>query len=602
MKLFKLPSVVNLLTSVFATLKRFPLGSLAAVVGTVLMIYVIELRYDSELTEKYVKIILTCTLLLSSGTALTLFFEARREKVIVQIIGKLVLLGLGVLYYYSLSEEINFHDGLFYVLLNIAFHLLVSFAPYIFYKNHTSFWRYNKGLFLRILTAVLYTLTLFLGLAMALLAIENLFGVDWDWKIYSKLFAFLAGIFNTLFFLSGVPTEIAEEEEITGYPNGLKVFTQFVLLPLAGIYLTILYLYAGKIMMEWTWPDGWVTKLVLGYSVLGILSFLLIWPLRKREEDQWINIFAKWFFISLLPLIVLLSLAIYRRVGEYGITELRYLVIMLAVWLFVIAVYFIVKGNENIKLIPLTLFFFVLFSSFGFWGAFSVSRMSQKARFERLLQANNMLKDGKIVVAENELPFKDRKNISSIIDFFTEREATDDLQHFFSQNLDSLSNDTIGFNMNTKILKLMGMDFVNKWQREGDASNNMIYYYATSTSFRNIKGFDYEITLNGRVGRGGYEKSNKYVEFNVDRQVIEIYNADTVLANISPIDLVKELRKEKGRYPNENIKAEEMMIRREYEWGVIEIDVYNINGEQKNDTIKINNLGGMMYINFFDKK
>ena len=602
MKLFKLPSVVNLLKSAFATLKRFPLTSLAAIVGTVLMIQVIELRNDSELTVKYMKIVLTCTLLLSSGTAMALFFEARREKAIVQIIGKLVLLGLGVLYYYSLPEEINFNDGLFYALLNISFHLLVSFAPYIFYKNHTSFWQYNKGLFLRILTAVLYTLTLHLGLSMALLAIENLFGVDWDNEIYLKLFVFLAGIFNTLFFLSGVPTEIAEEEEITDYPNGLKVFTQFVLLPLAGIYLTILYLYAGKIIMEWNWPDGWVTKLVLGYSVLGILSFLLIWPLRKKEENQWINIFAKWFFISLLPLIVLLSLAIYRRVGEYGITELRYLVIMLVVWLFVIAVYFIVKGNENIKLIPLTLFFFVLFSSFGFWGAFSVSRMSQKARFEGLLQANNMLKDGKIVAPENELPFKDRKNISSIVDFFTEREATMDLQPFFNQNLDSLGSDTTRFYHTSQILKLMGMNFIGKWQREGDASNNMIYYYAESTSFRNIADFDYELSLNGSVRRGGYDKSDKYVEFNVDNQIIEVYNVDTVLANISPIDFVKILIKEKGKYPSENIKAEEMIIRKEYGWGVIEIDVYNINGEHKNDTIWINNLAGMVYINFFDKK
>ncbi len=602
MKLFKLPSLVNLFRAAFATLKRFPLASLAAVVGTVLMIQLIELPYDSALTKKYLKIILTCTLLLSSGTALALFFEARRENQIIQVIGKLVLLGLGVLYYFSLSEEINFHEGLFYVLLNISFHLLVSFVPYIFYKNHTSFWQYNKGLFLRILTAVLYTLTLFLGLALALLAIENLFGVDWEWKIYSKLFAFLAGVFNTLFFLSGVPKEIAEEEEIIDYPNGLKVFTQFVLLPLAGIYLVILYLYTGKIIMEWRWPDGWVTKLVLGYSVLGILSFLLIWPLRKREDNQWINIFAKWFFISLLPLIVLLALAIYRRVGEYGITEFRYLVIMLSIWLFVIAVYFIIKGNENIKLIPLSLFFFVLFSSFGFWGAFSVSRMSQKARFERVLTENNMLADGKIVIQENELSFKDRKNMSSIVDFFSERNETNDLQEYFNQNLDSLSNDTTRYYHTSQILKLMGMDFISKWQREGDASNNMIYYYAATNSFRNIAAFDYEMRLNRNVNIVDYNRSDKYAAFNVEDQAIEIYNMDTILVSVSPINLVASLIKKKGKYPSENMKAEEMMISNEYDWGIVEIDIYNINGEYKNDTVRINNMDATAYIDFFDKK
>src|SRR5690606_5638712 len=114
----------------------------------------------------------------------------------------------------------------------VAGHLLVSFLPFSRKADVHSFWQYNKFLFLRFFTAVLYSSVLFVGLTIALSSIKNLFNIPIDGDIYLSLFAFMSAGFNTLFFLAGIPSDLNSFEKDFSYPKGLKVFTQYVLIPL----------------------------------------------------------------------------------------------------------------------------------------------------------------------------------------------------------------------------------------------------------------------------------------------------------------------------------------------------------------------------------
>jgi len=64
----------------------------------------------------------------------------------------------------------------------------VSFAPFI--RNHrvSAFWEYNKQLFLRILTAGLYSTVLYSGLCIAIVSTDALFNLSIDEKIYLTLY------------------------------------------------------------------------------------------------------------------------------------------------------------------------------------------------------------------------------------------------------------------------------------------------------------------------------------------------------------------------------------------------------------------------------
>ena len=127
----------------------------------------------------------------------------------------------------------------------------MSFSPYIKSKSLNGFWNYNKILFLRFCSSVLFSAVLYIGITLALLSITLLFDFDIDEDIYAKIWIIIAGLFNTWFFVSGIPEDIEQLDNLQTYPKGLKIFTQYILLPLLFTYLLILYLYGGKIILLW---------------------------------------------------------------------------------------------------------------------------------------------------------------------------------------------------------------------------------------------------------------------------------------------------------------------------------------------------------------
>jgi hypothetical protein len=79
----------------------------------------------------------------------------------------------------------------------------------------------------------------------------------------------------------------------------------------------------------------------------------------------------------MLPAIAMLLAAIGKRVFQYGITEDRYFIAVLSLWLTAIAITFIARRNADIRWIPITLSLLAFATAFGPWGAYTVSRDSQ---------------------------------------------------------------------------------------------------------------------------------------------------------------------------------------------------------------------------------
>jgi hypothetical protein len=195
-----------------------------------------------------------------------------------------------------------------------------------------------------------------------------------------------------------------------------------------------LYLYTGKIILEWHLPYGWVSYLVLAYALIGILALLLVHPLKEKNTKSWVMIFSKVFFFTLIPLVVLLFLAIYTRINTYGITEPRYFVFALAIWLLVVIIYFIWSKKDKIQFIPLSLIIFCLFSLFTpYFNAFSMSKRSQKAHLETRLIKLNLLKDGKINFNKT-ITHTDANDVSDKITFLMLRNETQFIKHIVKPN------------------------------------------------------------------------------------------------------------------------------------------------------------------------
>lgn len=422
----KLPSLSHILKETTNTFKRFPLTLTVAILGTFVAISLIEIENTHtethELTEHLAKVLMCLGLSLSLSFAWHIFTEIKQKTVLFKIIGFALIAGAIIGYYFTLNFDTFEEKQIYrYGLLLIFAHLLAALAAFQQYKNIGGFWQYNKTLFLRFLLSALYSGVLFLGLVIALVAIDQLFNMDIDEIRYAELFAFIAGIFNTWFFLSGIPKNLSELNEDETYPKGLKIFTQFVLLPLVSIYMLILYAYMAKITLSWNLPKGWVSNLIIAFSVAGIFSLLLIYPIRNQEENKWIKWFSKIYYIILLPLVALLFVSIFKRIGDYGITEDRYIVMILGFWLLLMALYFLISKKDNIILIPASLALIALLISCGPLNMFQISKWSQKKRFASLLEKNKLLENGKIVVNDENakaVSQDDQEQVLDILDYF----------------------------------------------------------------------------------------------------------------------------------------------------------------------------------------
>jgi hypothetical protein len=547
----RVPAIKNLSVSVYKTFTRFPFAVLCAIVGTVIAVILLDVSYNEKILQsQYWKAIMTMYLGMLAGICCTVFCEKYYFRPVTQYIFNFLILLLMHYYYYTLPIELQEKEIGRFIVLALTAHLALAFTPFLVDNEPNGFWQYNKQLFLRILTASFYSHVLYLGLALALAAVENLFNVPVEDKNYGKLYIILVGIFNTVFFLAGVPEDIRSLENNNDYPKGLKIFTQFVLLPLIFLYLGILYAYAGKIIVTREWPAGWVSWLINGYAIAGILAFLLVWPLRHNENNQWIKTYSKFFYVTLLPLIVLLFLAIGVRVDEYGITEQRYFIIVTAIWLAVMALYFIFSKIKNIKTIPLTLCIICIIAAYGPISAYEISEDSQYNRLIKLLQKNGMLNENhKVVRSKKTLSFYDKKEMSSTVDYLVSMHGVHSIQHLYTTNLDSLTDSKyVGdyvFKAG-KITELMGFDFTYGKPESAEVPEEM-YFSAANEETVMISGYDFMIlfTMNSQPADSKHRKfavgdKELNIELKSNTSFTFTYDKDSVICDLVP--LIEKLR------------------------------------------------------------
>ncbi|MBX2969063.1 MAG: DUF4153 domain-containing protein [Cyclobacteriaceae bacterium] len=579
----KLPSLQKLLEGFIQVIKRFPLEMLVTLTGTISAMMLIERNYNEDETQ-LLRIILCCNLGLVLLLSTTVFEEAhnlsQNGRVVVKLVGLLLLVGIYFLLN-PIDEEVN---GFRFGFLAVAFHLLVSFAPFIRRGSVEGFWEYNKLLFIRILTAGLYSGVLFAGLAIAIASTDALFNLDVDEKVYGHLFVFVAGIFNTAFFLAGVPDNWKELEETQLYPKGLKIFTQFVLIPLATIYLTILLAYEIKLIAEWSLPKGIVSSLVLGYAVYGILSILLVYPIRYDEGNRWISTFSKWFYLLLIPLIVVLALAVWQRVDQYGITESRYILIVLSLWLAGITLYFLTDRQQNIKVIPMSLCVIALLAVIGPQSASSLSERSQVNRLVDYFESRGALVNEKLVPLKNAEATGEG---AELVRFLVHRYGGEPFRDILSVNIDSLlaGTDTLAryskkFQRTDAIRKYLNLNF--------DYNTNLAEYFSAEAIDEpvDIKGFDYILSFDTY-------SNNKSVAVITENTLLTIErDSFSVEFDVSPIleRVVKLSQSEGMNYPN--MRPQNLSVTSED--GNFRIVFNTINFRKENDEFIFHNCEGYL--------
>jgi hypothetical protein len=291
-----------------------------------------------------------------------------------------------------------------------ACHFAAAVAPFVARPDPTqgrAFWQCNRVLFQRALLTALYAVVLFAGLGGALGALDALFDVNVrpDW--YARLWITLVFGFGTWFFLAGIadpPQALGDSDE---YPDALRRFAQYVLIPLVVVYLAILTAYFGKVLVTQRWPSGWIGNLVSAVTIAGLLAWLLVHPLEGQAAHRWVRPFTRGFFVALLPAIGMLWAALAQRVGQYGLTARRVIALAGALWLTGMALHYLRGRSRAIQLIPLSLALVTALLTAGPVSAIALAVRNQRGRVDEALTRQAMRQDGRWVPARDTLAFRE---------------------------------------------------------------------------------------------------------------------------------------------------------------------------------------------------
>jgi len=499
-----------------------------------------------------------------------------------------VILGLMLLYLFFMAPETKIyrhaHVVQFFIFMVIT-HLIVSFLPYLKSDNLDHFWAYNRSLFINFFVGALYSIIIVLGIFAALAAINYLFDADIDGEYFGYTVVLTSGIFHTGYFLSSFPDQYSLKTEGLEHDKIYINLVKYVLISLVCLYLLILYAFGVKILVDWELPKGFVASLVLGFSIIGILTYLLNFRLPEIEGSGWVKMYRKWFFYLLLPVISLLFVGIWRRINEYGFTEERYFVFIAGIFLAFICFYFVLSKRDDIRVIPIAIAICCLITGCG--GPISAFNISRKSQFKKLtsqLELAGILVNGEVNEQPEKMTYEQSKSLKSIVRFFTDRRYFDEFESWLTEEEFSDPKSGKVFNALSKKLSL------NNFTLSSGGSNKAYHNFRKKTfETTQITGYDYHRLLrnvraevpNTELLTLSFSDDYNSLEVYEKKEKIDVINLESMLAKLMSID-----NNNYSSVPSEKMTLEHQGDSYDYKLVVNQFNYYK--SENSNHTMDLN--------------
>lgn len=264
----------------------------------------------------------------------------------------------------------------------IALLVLLGFP---FEKNNQGFTYRNFTNLFHLGLATMVWLLVFGLVAAILFTITTLFSVEFSDSFYEHFYTSL-GIFTLpLFFLVFQQRQAKSEMTLNRI---FEILVNFVLAPALMIFTVLLYAYVVQIIFEGVLPKGMLANITLPY----LLGGLGVYALRSIcAKARWETFFKFYPYLSIVP-IVLLWLAIDRRISAYAWTEQRIYLVALATAITIAYAILIVPKARQYRLIS-GVVMVAIFAMTWIVKPQEIAYQSQTARFEQLLKKLN-LSDG----------------------------------------------------------------------------------------------------------------------------------------------------------------------------------------------------------------
>lgn len=370
-------------------------------------------------------------------------------------------------------------DVLPVIALGITFLAAIFFIGFLKDNEDKAYWEFSRRVIFQIAIAGVFSVILFAGLLLAIKAIQFLFNVDIDDKTYADLAVFCFALFAPLYALSGIPAEFAKHHATPQFNKVLKILGLYILLPLLAVYAVILYAYLIKIIVQWELPNGYVSWLVSALSLGGLAVITVLYPMYWEKEDNRIRWILRNFGLLVLPLLVLMTIGILRRIHDQGISINRCYILLLNSWFYGIFIYLYLSRIRKIKWIAVSATLIFLWTSVGPWRISNMVKNIMTKKLETVfkgrqlsLTAANTWFDQTSIAEKITV----KKNLTYLFDNYDSKSVAP----FFKENIENAD-------WYNKVLPILNVDTSNN----SNASNDSTYrdFNAEDNNQINIQGY-----------------------------------------------------------------------------------------------------------------
>ncbi len=358
-------SMHSLADSFGQSFRRFPVAIVLVLFLTCFLLY---LNHGGDLGDKKEFFFIfypgTGALLAVALSLLTEDFKSKWAALATQVIVHAAWLGISI----YLSQFDRFSIPQLIAVSATVFAIGMSVFLICFYRrrHELAFWNFSTHTVLGLAISAAIGGALTLGLLLLVESLKMLFGIIIHQEVYMDIWTVCMTLLAPVLFMNLIPKgENKYLNEAPAFSRFAKGVIQYLFLPLLGLYIITLYAYGAKILYQWSLPVGGVSYLVTGSMVLMVLLIYLTHPLQHQEGNKMFKRVTRLLPVVMLPLLALMTVAIGRRLADYGITVSRLYLLVFNVWCYAVCLWLIFTRNKRIWLIPASFATILLLISVG---------------------------------------------------------------------------------------------------------------------------------------------------------------------------------------------------------------------------------------------
>ena len=330
----------------------------------------------------------TGSLLAVSLQLLTEDFKHRAVAIITQVLVHAMWLGVSL--YLTQFERFSMQQLIAVSATVVTMVLSLFLLCFCRKGDDVPFWNFSQRMIVALMSGVVVGGILTLGIVLFVQSLDWLFGMKVNsWFPYIPTFCML--LLAPLLAMSQIPKgEQKRIHYVAPYIGFIKGVVQYLFIPLLLLYMATLYVYAAKILLTWQLPVGWVCYLVSA-SMLGMVILIFItFPVQHEQANSFFKTLTRLLPLAMLPLLVLMSVAIGRRLSDYGITVSRLYVVVFNLWCYVVCIGLLLCRNKRIWWVPASFAVVLFLISVGPWSIPNVTERRLLGEAREALVASGM--------------------------------------------------------------------------------------------------------------------------------------------------------------------------------------------------------------------